>query len=140
MKKISGSFGGRIRELRGDLTQAEFAQLLDIKQAMISRYEADKEMPSPPVLLRLAQFSGRPMEWLLTGQEADELPARRVGAKLSQRLSQADLLAAAGDYLRHTQHPQARAFNELMDGAFRDRDLMQKLLDYFQYLRFQDKR
>ena len=69
MKKISGSFGGRIRELRGDLTQAECAQLLDIKQAMISRYEADKEMPSPPVLLRLAQFSGRPMEWLLTGQE-----------------------------------------------------------------------
>jgi len=140
MKKISASFGGRVRELRGDLTQDEFAQMLDIKQAMVSRYEADKEMPSPPILLRLAQFSGRPMEWLLTGKEEDELPARRVGARLSQRLSQADLLAAAGDYLRHTQHPQARSFNELMDSAFRDRDLMQKLLDYFQYLKFQGKR
>jgi len=140
MKKIPASLGGRVRELRGDLTQAEFAQLLDIKQAMVSRYEADKEMPSPPVLLRLAQFSGRPMEWLLTGKEEGELPARRVGAKLSQRLSQADLLAAAGDYLRHTQHPQARAFNEMMDAAFRDRELMQKLLDYFQYLKFQGKR
>jgi transcriptional regulator with XRE-family HTH domain len=140
MKKIPASLGGRIRELRGDLTQSEFAQLLDIKQAMVSRYEADKEMPSPPILLRLAQFSGRPMEWLLTGKEGDDLPARRVGARLSQRLSQADLLTAAGDYLRHTQHPLARPFQEMMENAFRDRELMQKLLDYFQYLKFQGKR
>jgi len=144
IKKISGTLGGRIRQIRGDLTQAEFASLLEIKQAMVSRYEAEKEMPSPPVLLRLARFSGRPMEWLLTGRdpaaELEEAGVRRVGARVSKRLSQADLLAAAADYLRHTQHPQAEAFREMMEAAFRDRELMLKLLEYFQYLKFQGKR
>lgn len=144
LRNKSERLGKRIREIRGELTQAEFASLLDIKQAMVSRYEADKETPSPQVLLRMSRFSGRSMEWLLTGQEPLTEPEpeafRRVGARISRRLSQADLLAAAGDYLRHTQHPQAEAFRELMEAAFRDRELMQKLLDYFQYLKFQLRR
>ena len=139
IKNISESLGARIRELRSDLTQAEFADMLGIKQAMISRYEADKETPSPPVLLRLARFSGRPMEWLLTGAAEEEPSLRRVGAKVSKRLNQADLLAAAASYLQDTRHPQARAFIELMEAAFSNPELMQKLLDYFQYLKVQKK-
>ena len=142
-KKFPATLGGRIRQLRGDLTQAEFAQMLQIKQAMVSRYEADKETPSPPVLLRLAQFSNRSMEWLLTGKEetpaAAEAPARRLAAKVSKKLGRADLLAAAADYLRDTRHPQAREFIALMEAAFNDPKLMQKLLDYFQYLKFQGR-
>ena len=46
-KKEPKSLGGRIRYLRADLTQSEYADILRIKQAMVSRYEADKETPSP---------------------------------------------------------------------------------------------
>ncbi len=68
-KKEPKSLGERVRMLRGDLTQSDFAEALNIKQAMISRYEADKETPSPRVLLRIAQYSGKSMEWLLTGKQ-----------------------------------------------------------------------
>ena len=46
-KKDPKTLGERIRYLRGDLTQSEFADILRIKQAMVSRYEADKETPPP---------------------------------------------------------------------------------------------
>ena len=68
-KKDAKTLGGRIRLLRGDLTQSEFADILSIKQAMVSRYEADKETPSPRVLLRIGRYSGRTIEWLLTGTD-----------------------------------------------------------------------
>ena len=68
-KKDAKTLGGRIRLLRADLTQSELADILGIKQAMVSRYEADKETPSPRVLLRIGRYSGKTIEWLLTGTD-----------------------------------------------------------------------
>ena len=42
-----------IRSIRGDLSQAQFAELLGVEQATISRWETGKSNPSGPALLLL---------------------------------------------------------------------------------------
>ncbi len=139
------SLGERVRYLRSDLTQSEFADILRIKQAMISRYEANKETPSPKVLLRIAQFSGRSIEWLLTGQETipsaaseAEAKVKRLGAKSTRQMSKDDLIEVAGGYLRDTRYPEAEEFAQMMRALFSDRKSMRKVLDFYRYLRFED--
>jgi transcriptional regulator with XRE-family HTH domain len=81
MKGIPKTLGQRIRYIRGDLTQVELAEAVGIRQAMVSRYEADKETPSPRVLLRMAIYSGKSIEWLLTGKELAELKGKKKPSK-----------------------------------------------------------
>jgi transcriptional regulator with XRE-family HTH domain len=61
--------GRRLRELRGfDMTQKELARRLGISQAQLSRYEKGTSEIGAEVLLRLAECSGKSIEWLLTGK------------------------------------------------------------------------
>ena len=61
--------GRRLRELRGfDTRQADFAKQLGISQGQLSRYEKGKSEIGAEVLLRIAQHSGKSMEWVLTGK------------------------------------------------------------------------
>ncbi len=125
------------------MTQSEFADIIRIKQAMVSRYEADKETPSPRILLRMARFSGHSIEWLLTGTESlggagEPMDVRRVGAKTDEELTTDDYLYLAGDYLRDTKDPQIDGFIELMKDAFKDPEHMKQLIDFWRYLRFKD--
>ena len=61
--------GHRVRELRGfDSNQAEFADELGVSQGQLSRYEQGGSEIGAEVLLRLAQKSGKTIEWLLTGK------------------------------------------------------------------------
>lgn len=136
------TLGDRLRFLRGDLTQSEFADILAIKQAMISRYEANKETPSPRVLLRIGQFTNRTIEWLLTGQEALSSAAegeiKRVGAKSSKHMSREDMVEVAAGYVRDTRLPEADEFAEMMRAIFSDRKQLRKVLDFHKYLRFEE--
>ena len=137
------TLGERIRFLRGDLTQSEFADILRIKQAMVSRYEADKETPSPKVLLRVAQFCGKSMEWLLTGEEtitssSGEAQVKRVGAKSTKQMSREDMIEIASGYIKDTRIPEAEEFIEMMKDAFLDRKRIRKLMDFYKYLRFEE--
>jgi transcriptional regulator with XRE-family HTH domain len=62
--------GRRLRELRGfDRKQAEFAREIGISQSQLSRYEKGASEIGAEVLLRIAQRTGKSMEWLLTGKE-----------------------------------------------------------------------
>jgi transcriptional regulator with XRE-family HTH domain len=62
--------GRRIREIRGfDLTQTEFGRKLGIGQTLLSRYELGQSAPTAEVLLRLKAYSGRSVDWILTGEE-----------------------------------------------------------------------
>ncbi len=140
-KKEPKTLGERVRVLRGDLTQSEFADILRIKQAMISRYEADKEIPSPKVLLRIAEFSGRSIEWLLTGEQTlgprpREAKVRRVAAKTTRNMSKEDLVDVAAGYLKDTRFTEAPEFADMMKDLFKDRKQLRKILDYYRYLRF----
>ena len=60
----------RIREIRGfDLTQGEFARRLGVSQAMLSKYERGQNTPTIDILLKLKTFSGRSIDWIVTGEE-----------------------------------------------------------------------
>ena len=61
--------GRRVREIRGfDLKQTEFAQILGISQTQLSKYERGKSMPTPEILVKLKRFSGKSIDWILTGE------------------------------------------------------------------------
>lgn len=61
--------GRRVRELRGfDMTQAEFAERVDISQNYLSMLERGKVEVGAEILLRISREFGRNLEWLLTGE------------------------------------------------------------------------
>jgi len=63
------AIGRRIREIRGfDLTQVEFAKILGITQAQLSKYERGQNALSLELLLKLKHFSGKSSDWILTGE------------------------------------------------------------------------
>ena len=59
----------RIREIRGfDLTQGQFAKILGISQAQLSKYEKAQSVPTVELLIKLKAFSKKPIDWILTGE------------------------------------------------------------------------
>jgi len=66
------AIGKRIREIRGfDLTQTEFGRMLDIGQTQLSRYELGENLPPTEVLLKLKAYSGKTIDWILTGEKSE---------------------------------------------------------------------
>jgi transcriptional regulator with XRE-family HTH domain len=64
------AIGRRIREIRGfDLTQIEFCDVLGISQKQLSKYELGRSAPTLEILLRLKDYSGRSVDWILVGRE-----------------------------------------------------------------------
>lgn len=60
----------RIREIRGfDLTQKEFAKLLGVSQATVSKLEKGLLLPNPEILLKLSEVSGKSIDWILKGED-----------------------------------------------------------------------
>ena len=64
------SIGRRIREIRGfDLTQVQFGRVLGVPQTQVSKYELGLSEPTVELLLKLRKFSGKSIDWILTGEE-----------------------------------------------------------------------
>lgn len=64
------NIGRRIREIRGfDLTQAQFADMLGIRQNTLSSYEKGRIVPTLEMLLKLKAYSGKSIDWIVTGEE-----------------------------------------------------------------------
>ena len=63
------AIGNRIRALRGNMLQEDFAKCLGISQGQLSKIERGKLAPTVDVLVRLKQRSGRTADWILLGQE-----------------------------------------------------------------------
>jgi transcriptional regulator with XRE-family HTH domain len=69
-----GSFidiSARIREVRGKLKKAEFADILGIPRPNFYKYE-DGRQPPADVLQKIADYGGVSVKWLLTGKEEDK--------------------------------------------------------------------
>jgi DNA-binding XRE family transcriptional regulator len=62
------ALGSRLRQLRGQTTQEEFATFLGISQAQLSKYELGQSAPPLGVLVRLAEKFGKSTDWILTGK------------------------------------------------------------------------
>jgi transcriptional regulator with XRE-family HTH domain len=68
---ILGNFlgiGERIRKIRGELTQGEFAGRLGVQAPTISRYESGR-IPDEEMLRKIADFGKTTIEWLLRGDQ-----------------------------------------------------------------------
>ena len=60
--------GMRIRQLRDQTTQEEFARILGISQAQLSKYELGQCAPPLGVLVKLAEKHVKSTDWILTGR------------------------------------------------------------------------
>jgi transcriptional regulator with XRE-family HTH domain len=140
MKKASVTIGERIREMRAKMTQVKFAEAVEIKQAMVSRYEANREVPSPKILFRMAKFTGKTVEWVLTGQDSLLAPIsveelKTIQDKKQTALTRDDLLNLAALHVAALNSPEAREFSTLLLDAFSDEELMGKLLSHYGFLK-----
>lgn len=93
-------FSARLRSIRGDLDQKEFARAIGVRQSAVSNYEKGR-IPKAPILQKIADYGGTTVEWLLKGDEetkrtkehaSDLYEARPLQLNLKY-LSQALLLA-----------------------------------------------
>lgn len=70
MKENNGdTLGDRLRQLRGDITQQAFADLLGIGLATWRRYENNDRTPDIELAARLNMMFSVDLLWLLTGKE-----------------------------------------------------------------------
>ena len=60
--------GERIRQLRGKMSQEEFASQLGVHEQTLGKYERDKIVPGGDVLARMYETLGADITWLLTGK------------------------------------------------------------------------
>jgi len=60
----------RIRQVRGTLKQAQFADILGIPRPNLTKYESGR-LPPADVLQKIADYGGVTVKWLLTGKEED---------------------------------------------------------------------
>ncbi|NWO05356.1 MAG: helix-turn-helix transcriptional regulator [Alteromonadaceae bacterium] len=65
----SNNVGARLREVRGDMRQAEFAQLLGIGRTTLIRYESGERQLDADLILKLNVLFGVQPLWLLTGKQ-----------------------------------------------------------------------
>lgn len=68
-------FSDRLRTLRGELKQAEFARKVGLAQNTYNRYESGERIPDIEVLARLAARLGVSTDWLLGLDNEDAVPA-----------------------------------------------------------------
>lgn len=59
--------GERIRHLRGNLSQAEFAANLGVNKELIGKYERGLNTPGGDILKKMREVTGVSLNWLLTG-------------------------------------------------------------------------
>lgn len=70
LKLSKRAVGDRIRQIRGDRTQKEFADIANATQSYISDLERGKCFPSVSFLGLLVELSGKSYDWILTGVES----------------------------------------------------------------------
>lgn len=82
MTKIS--FGARLLRVRVErgMSQAELAAAAGVAAAQVSRYEADKNLPRPHVVARLASALSVDAAWLMQGD--DDAPSTQIRFEQSE--------------------------------------------------------
>lgn len=63
--RISDTFAKRLLEVRGDMSQAEFAQRLGVSRGSIGLYEQGKRLPDIEVLRNIAEQFNVSCDWLV---------------------------------------------------------------------------
>lgn len=63
------AIGSRIRELRADTTQEDFAEDMGVSQAQLSKYELGQSTPPLGFLTRLTAKHGKSLDWIVIGKK-----------------------------------------------------------------------
>lgn len=63
--------GRRIKEIRGNLGQKEFGEILGVKPPAISKYESGR-IPDAATLKRIADYGGVTIDWILHGGQPEK--------------------------------------------------------------------
>lgn len=71
-KTLLFGWGKRIKQIRGSLSQHEFASLLESRASYISRYEKEGYFPSIETLYAIAKYGNTTVDWILTGEYQKE--------------------------------------------------------------------
>lgn len=66
--EASAAIGNRIKEIRGDRTQAEFANLVGVDRATLSNYESGRRQPNSEILKKIADLGNTTVPNLLFGE------------------------------------------------------------------------
>jgi len=61
--------GSRIKQIRGEMSLAEFESVAKVSKNMISLYERGESWPKPDTLSNIVEFGKVSYEWLLTGRD-----------------------------------------------------------------------
>lgn len=77
-RKPYREIGKRLKTLRAELSQPEFANELGIPWRSYHRYEAGERVPPVEILRKVVELRGESVEWVLTGKAAGS-PAERRG-------------------------------------------------------------
>ena len=87
--------GERLKKLRGDLSQGEFAKKIGVSYKGYQRYESGERIPRPHVLFEIAEKESVTVDWLLSGKVRsleEKILAKEIGAPFSQqRVSRSEM-------------------------------------------------
>lgn len=91
------AFGKRLKKIRGDENQQEFADRLEIGKASVARYELGHGLPDAELLLKIYCIYNVDLLWLLTGRvmSADYLSETEKYVLSQFRASSSELQNAA---------------------------------------------
>ncbi len=56
------SFGEKLRELRGNMTQEQMAKELNITKSSLAMYERNERVPRDEVKIRIAKYFGKTVQ------------------------------------------------------------------------------
>jgi len=70
--------GNRLKELRGLLSQQDFALQIGVPFRTYQRYEAGERLPKGPILQRIAQRCEITTDYILTGNDEDLAKHREI--------------------------------------------------------------
>lgn len=117
------TLGGRIRQMRGDTSQVEFAKQLGIGRTTLIRYESGERVPDAEVLTFWAE-RGIDIDYLLTGT------TKRLRNRLNAIKAATEMAAlVTGDKAKRGQLQEA-FFTSIVAAYDREEDLHQLVDDY----------
>lgn len=65
---LLNQLGERIRQVRGEMTQAEFADRLDVDRKTVVRWEAGERAPDGSSLINMVRLFNLDANWLINGE------------------------------------------------------------------------
>ena len=97
----------RLKELRNHLglSQEKIAEYIGCSGAVYSRYETGTRQPSIEIMIKLADFFGVSLDYLVENREFEETSLSEIELEMLKAYRKADIRARNDAYTILTSHP-----------------------------------